>query len=129
MMLVPGRPHAASALGLALLLGMTAGGCSSGAPYAESSLAEATVSGRITLAGKPVTKGQVIFDPANVNRKTVTARTADIRSDGTYEVKTLIGANRVTVAIPQPPTKTGHPYVQQIFDVKSGQNTLEIPLE
>jgi hypothetical protein len=112
----------------ALYLGATAGGCSSSVPQAESSLAEAVVSGRVTLAGKPVTTGQVIFDPANVNRRTVTARTATIQSDGTYEVKTLIGANRVTVAIPERATKGGFPYAQKIFEVKKGSNTLDIPL-
>jgi hypothetical protein len=122
------RQPAASLGLLALLVGMVAAGCRSDAPYAESSLAEATVSGRVSSQGKAVTKGQVIFDPANVNRKTVVARTAEIRNDGTYEVTTLIGANRVTVAIPGRTTKSGFPYFQQMYDVKSDRNTLDIPL-
>jgi hypothetical protein len=113
---------------LAALLGMTSSGCGGGVPYAESSLKEATVSGRVTTAGKAVAKGQVVFDPANVNRPKEPARTAEIRKDGTYEVTTLIGANRVTVAIPGRATKAGSPYVQQIYEVQSGSNTLDIPI-
>jgi hypothetical protein len=122
------RSQATAAGLLAALFAMTAGGCGTDVRYAESSMAEATVSGRVSLQGKPAMKGQVIFDPANVNRKTVVARAAEIRRDGTYEVRTLIGANRVTVAIPGRTTKTGAPYVQQIYDVKSGSNTLDIPI-
>ena len=121
------RPAASTAL-LALFCGLTAEGCGSGVPYAESSKTEATVSGRITSAGGPVTKGQVIFDPTNVNRPKETARTAEIRKDGTYEVTTLIGANRVTVAIPGRVTKTGFPYVQKTCDVQSGTNTFDIAI-
>jgi FlaG/FlaF family flagellin (archaellin) len=128
MSFVRGRRQAARVGLLAALVGTAAGGCRSDAPYAEASLAEATVSGRVTSGGTAVTKGQVIFDPANVKRKTVVARAAEIRSDGTYEVKTLIGANRVTVAIPDRRTKAGAPYFQRIFDVKSGSNTFDIPL-
>jgi hypothetical protein len=76
--------------------------------------------------GKPVSKGQVIFDPANVNRPSEPARTAEIGKDGTFEVTTLIGANRVTVAIPARVTKKGVPYVQQVFHVQTGDNAFEI---
>jgi hypothetical protein len=54
---------------LALFCGLVAVGCGSGAPYAELSLTEGTVTGRVRTQGKPVTKGQVIFDPSNVNRR------------------------------------------------------------
>ncbi len=111
---------------LAVICGLLAAGCGSGAPYAESSLTEATVTGRVTSTGKPIAKGQVVFDPANVNRPRESARTAEIRKDGTYEVTTLIGENRVTVAIPGRTKKGGVPYVQQIFDVKAGSNTFDI---
>jgi hypothetical protein len=125
MKLTGGGSAAASARLLALLCGLTTGGCSS-APYAESSRTEATVTGRVTSQGKPITSGKVIFDPANVNRRNESAATADIRQDGSYEVKTLIGANRVTVAVPGRLTKASAPYVQQICDVKAGSNTFDI---
>jgi hypothetical protein len=54
------------------------------------------------------------------------ARMAEIRKDGTYEVTTLIGANRVTVASPARPSRAGTPFVQQICDVRLGSNTFNI---
>ena len=44
----------------------------------------------------------------------------------TYKVTTLIGDNRVTVAIPGRPMKKGTPYVQQTFNVQAGDNTFDI---
>jgi hypothetical protein len=122
------RHRAPSLALLALLCGLTGGGCGgSGAPYAESSKTEATVTGRVTSQGKPVTKGQVIFDPANINRSTEAARMAEIRKDGSYEVTTLIGENRVTLAIPaRPKKKVGTPHFQKVYNVKSEGNTLDI---
>ena len=108
--------------------GATACGCGSGAPYAESSRTEAKVSGRVTAAGKAISKGQVIFDPANINRRSEPARTAEIHQDGTYELTTLIGANRVTVAIPARRSKKGAPDVQHVCEVQSGENTFNIAL-
>ena len=99
---------AAAGAGLIVLASeLAAWGCGSGAPHAESSRTEARVTGRVTAAGKPVANGRVIFDPANVNRPSEPARTAEIGKDGTFEVTTLIGANRVTVAIPARASKKG----------------------
>jgi hypothetical protein len=106
--------------------GFSLQGCSSGVPYAEASLAEATVTGRVMSNGAPVTKGQVIFDPANLNRLREAARTAQIRPDGTYEVTTLIGENRVTVAVPGMRRPKGAPYLHQICKVQRGPNTFDI---
>jgi hypothetical protein len=112
---------------LALVCGLAAVGCGPGRPHAESSLAEATVTGHVRSSGKPITKGQVIFDPANVNRPNVSARSSEIGPDGAYKVTTLIGENRVTVAIPGRRPNVGAPYVQQTCDVHAGEeNTLEI---
>ena len=113
---------------LAVFCALSVGGCSSGAPYAESSRKQATVTGSVTSQGKPVTTGKVIFDPANVNRPNEPAAMAEIGKDGTYEVKTLIGANRVTVAIPGRLTKGGAPYVQQLCDVQSENNVFDIAI-
>jgi hypothetical protein len=53
---------------------------------------------------------------------------ADIKTDGTYEVKTLIGANQVTVVIPGRQTKASAPYVRKTYDVKAGTNTFDIEI-
>jgi hypothetical protein len=120
-----GRASRNSAL-LVMLCGLGCG-CGSGAPYAESSMTEATVTGRVTTQGKPVTNGQVVFDPSNINRRSETARTVELRKDGTYEVTTLIGENRVTLAIPgRPKKKVGTPHFQKVYDVKAGTNTFDI---
>ncbi len=113
---------------LALVCGLTSGGCGgSGVPFAESSTTEATVTGRVTARGKPVTKGQAVFDPANINRPTETARVGEIRADGTYQVTTLIGDNRVTLAIPgKPKDKVGASHFQKVLNVKPGTNNFDI---
>jgi len=69
-----------------------------------------------------------MFAPANINRPSEPARTAEIRKDGTFEVTTLIGANRVTVAIPAHASKKGAPYVQQVCEVQTGDNTFDITI-
>ena len=51
----------------------------------------------------------------------------EIREDGTYELTTLIGENRVTVAIPaRPKKKVGTPHFQKVYNVQSGSNTFDI---
>ena len=105
---------------IVLSCGLAVAGCGSGVPYAESSRTEARVAGRVTAAGKPLTKGQVIFDPANINRRSEPARTGAIGKDGTYEVTTLIGSNRVSVAVPGTSRKkrAGGPDIQQVYEVR-----------
>ncbi len=126
MLLPGGRPRGSCAGLLVVLYGLAGSGCGSSGPDAESSLTEATVTGRVISSGKPIVKGQVIFDPANVNRPREAARTAEIARDGTYQVTTLIGDNRVTVAIPGRVRKAGSPYVQQIYRVLPAENKLDI---
>src|SRR5262249_20268360 len=60
------RHSASQALGLlATTLLVTGWGCS-GTPPVDTSTAEATVHGVISIKGKPVTSGRVVFDPANI---------------------------------------------------------------
>ncbi|MEJ7639981.1 MAG: hypothetical protein WKF75_18915 [Singulisphaera sp.] len=40
-------------------------GCGEGKPSVESSETEATVTGKVTIRGKPATKGSVMFDLSN----------------------------------------------------------------
>ena len=98
-------------------------GCGNGAPSVSSSATEATVSGKVTIRGKPVAKGKISFDPSNINRKDATPTTADLGADGSYTLKTLVGVNQVTFL--------GPPFVkeQEIqdarfqLDVKAGENS------
>jgi hypothetical protein len=124
---LPDRRRVGAHAGLLAVLCGLAAGCRSGGPHAESSRTEATVTGRVESSGKPITKGRVIFDPANISRPGEPARTAEIGPDGTYKITTLIGENRVMVAIPGWRSKAGALRVQQICDVKAGEeNTFHI---
>jgi hypothetical protein len=102
-------------------------GCGGGAPSASSSTAEATVHGTVTRAGKPLTKGRVTFDPANINRPTAGAATAEIAKDGTYTVRTLVDANQVSVDSPQLGRDPAgqHASIGE-YVAKDGDNTFEV---
>ncbi|WP_337177289.1 hypothetical protein [Paludisphaera sp.] len=113
-------------MALALAAGLTAGwGCGDGAPSVETSTAEATVQGKVTFNGKPVTKGEVTFDPSNHLRKNATTRSAALGADGTYTATTLVGANQVFVNSPEL-RKTEVGTIE--YDVRAGDNTLDIAL-
>ena len=71
-----------------------------GPPSTDSTTAESTVSGTVTVMGKLATQGNVTFDPANIRRKDAKSVTAPIGKDGTYKVTTLAGENRVIVDTP-----------------------------
>src|SRR5262245_18099738 len=79
----------------ALLAG---GGCGSGKEGdAAGSQVEAKVSGKISVKGRPATRGKVTFEPPSPDGKLVAERIADIRKDGTFEVTTLVGSNHVII--------------------------------
>ncbi len=115
-----------AAIAAALLIGLGPG-CDD-KPAVDTSTTEATVKGTVTLHGKPVTKGDVSFDPSNYQRKSETARRVPIGADGSYSVKTLVGANRVSFAIP---AMARDPKLQDLsltYEVKEGENTYDITL-
>ena len=101
------RHTSSQALGLlAQVLGLLATtllviswGCSEKPPV-DTGTEEATVHGVITINGKPVTSGRVVFDPANIKRN-VEPRKAEIGKDGSYSIKTLVGENVVKLESPQ----------------------------
>jgi hypothetical protein len=103
-------------------------GCGDGKPPVTSSTEEATVKGTVTIKGKRAKKGEVLFDPSNYRRADATARSAPISSDGTYEIKTLVGENTVRVGGPEA-ADAGGLYLTIPIDVKAGEiNTLNIEL-
>src|SRR5919107_1535589 len=104
------------------------GGCGDAKPAAESSTAEATVKGTVTVLGRPATKGQVIFDPTNINRPDAQVCTAEIGADGTYLATTLVGPNSITVIVPKPPRPMEGMNPEFGLDVQPGENTLDISL-
>ena len=58
------------------------------------------VSGSVTVGGKAMTGGDVIFDAKTSSRSTVEAVKAPIGADGSYSAKTLVGTNHITVDAP-----------------------------
>ncbi len=118
------RAAALAATGL-LILGM---GCGDDKPSVDTSTTEATVTGTVKLKGKLLTRGEIAFDPSNYQRKGETARRVPIGKDGSYTVKTLVGANRVSFAVPE---MARDPKLQDLslsYDVQSGDNTYHIEL-
>ena len=102
-------------------------GCS-GTPAVVSSETEAMVKGTVKAYGKPITAGEVVFDPSNYKRTEAPERTAKIQKDGTYQVTTLVGENSVRVSGPAVEKDPDLGYANLKFDVQSGENTYNIEL-
>jgi hypothetical protein len=114
-------PAAATALSVA------AWGCSE-KPSVVSSTSEAKVTGTVNVNGKPMTSGTVTLNPSNYARENAAPRTGQIKSDGTYEVTTLVGKNGVLVAGPEITKNPGLGYANETIDVPSGGMTHDIVL-
>jgi hypothetical protein len=112
----------------ATALSVVAWGCSDGTPSVDSSTAEAKVTGTVKIHGKPITSGTVTFDPTNIARANAGARTGEIKSDGTYEVTTLVGKNLVQINGPEITKNPGLGYANYTVDVPSGGTTYDIIL-
>jgi hypothetical protein len=113
---------------LAAALVVALWGCGEDKPATESSTAEAKVTGKVMIRGKPMTSGELIFNPANYLRQNATARKAKINPDGTFEVTTLVGQNSVMISGPAITKEPQLGYGAQTIDVKEGDNTLNIEL-
>ena len=111
---------------LALLVIPLAAGCGGDAPAMSSSTEEANVSGVVKFEGKPVTQGEVRFDPSSNIRKGAQARTASISKDGTYTVSTLVGQNRVRFS--GVTSKRNLSFEELGRDVQRGSQTLDFDL-
>ena len=114
-------PAAATALSVA------AWGCSD-KPSVDTTTAEAKVTGTVKVNGKPMTSGTVTLDPSNYARKDAEPRVGQIKSDGSYEVTTLVGKNTVRVAGPEITKNPGLGYANETIDVPSGGMTHDIVL-
>ena len=77
----------------AATLGALGQGCSN-TPSVDTSTTEVTVTGVVTVKGKPASAGQISFNPSNRDRK-VRAFSAPIGKDGSYTIKTYTGENEV----------------------------------
>jgi hypothetical protein len=92
----------------------------------SSSTTEATVSGVVTVIGKPATGGQISFNPANVARKDAPTRSAEIGKDGRYTLRTLVGRNAVILFMPQVGRSADLLRARKTIEVNTGENTCDI---
>ena len=97
-------------------------GCDS--PGISSSTTEATVSGVVTVIGKPATGGQISFNPANAARKDAPSSTVEIGKDGRYTARTLVGRNMVVLFMPQVGRTADVFGARKAIEVTSGEENI-----
>jgi hypothetical protein len=124
MMFISKRLGCLAAAGLLAV----ASGCGGGRPSVDTSTAEATVSGTVTVDGKPASGCTISFDPSNVERKNASASTAQIGEDGSYSLTTLVGQNMVSFS---GPLMSKYPDIVNgafMHDLAGGPNTINFTL-
>jgi hypothetical protein len=114
-------------LTIALFFPFAVQGCGDGKPSTDSSLTEATVSGKVSVKGEPATGGTILFNPSNSGR-IVPARTAEIQPDGRYTIKTFTGDNQVSFGGDVATKNTGVGLLKEYASVASGENTIDFDL-
>ena len=111
---------------LAIAALVITGGCESSprSPVDKASSTEVKVSGKVTVKGMPASKGKVTVSPTG---PAFVERITDIRRDGSYEVTTFVGMNSFSVRGTGNPA-AGDAYNKANFEVKEGQNTINLDL-
>ena len=104
------------------------GGCSE-PPPPQAPTEEATVKGKVTMRGKAIRNGEVVFTPV-VPRGVpeVEPRKAPLGSDGSYTVKTLVGPNSVKVRGPAIAKDAAFAENEKVVDVAPGDNTIAVTM-
>jgi hypothetical protein len=119
------RSHRHLAPFVVIVTGLSAG-CD-GRPSVDSSTTEATVSGIVLVKGKPATGGEILFNPANVDRL-VGPRSAPIGKDGSYTIKTYTGGNQIGFAGSLAVENPGLFRLKQYYEVRRGENKKDFDL-
>jgi hypothetical protein len=120
------RRHAAL-LAAALLTLPPAPGCADGKPPVDTSRTEATVSGTVTVRGRPAEGGVILFNPSNSER-IVATRSAPIGKDGRYTITTYTGGNQVTFDGDVAAKNRGVGLLREFVDVQAGENKADFDL-
>jgi hypothetical protein len=89
--------------------------------------AEATVTGKVTIKGRPAEKGRITFEPLGANGMPAGSNVAQVGKDGTYTVTTKTGPNDVTASATGDPAADSS-YNKTSFEVQPGTNTLNLDL-
>jgi len=109
------------------VLAFTLPGCGDGKPWVDTSLTEATVSGIVTVKGKPASGGTILFNPSNSGR-IVATKTAQIGPDGAYTIKTFTGVNQVSFDGEVASKNRGVGLLKESCDVARGDNKADFDL-
>ena len=123
-------PRSVSRTMICLALGAAAAGaagCGDGKPWVDTSLNEATVSGVVSVKGKPADGGTIMFNPSNSGR-IVPTRTAKIGADGSYTIKTYTGVNQVSFDGEVAAKNRGVGLLKEAVDVAAGENKADFDL-
>ncbi len=120
-----------SAMFLCIAALWSAAGCGNpDAPVVSGSTEEATVKGKVSIRGKPVSNGLVSFRSSNINRPNAPIREAKIGKDGSFSIQAFIGENFVEVTCKELANPKNMPLMEneQPVKIRSGEQTLEIDL-
>ena len=102
-------------------------GCGDGKPSIDTSLNEATVTGVVSVKGKPASGGKINFNPSNSGR-IVPTKSAEIGPDGSYTVKTYTGDNQVTFSGEVAIKNSGVGLIREYAVVQPGENKIDYDL-
>jgi hypothetical protein len=102
-------------------------GCGDGKPWVDKSMTEATVSGVVSVKGKPADGGTILFN-GNSSGRTVPIRTAEIGPDGSYTIKAFTGVNQVSFDGKIASKNRGVGLVKEACEVGSGENEANFDL-
>jgi hypothetical protein len=111
----------------AVVAGAVLQGCGDGKPSVDVSLNEASVTGVVSVKGKPATGGTILFNPSNAGR-IVPTRQAEIGPDGSYSLTTYTGDNRVTFNGEVASKNVGVGLMKEYALVESGDNKIDFDL-
>jgi hypothetical protein len=110
-----------------LVLACATAGCGDGKPWVDKSMTEATVSGVVSVKGKPADGGTILFN-GNSSGRSVPIRTAEIGPDGSYTIKAFTGVNQVSFDGKIAAKNPGVGLVKEACDVASGENKANFDL-
>ena len=110
-----------------LVLACATAGCGDGKPWVDKSMTEATVSGVVSVKGKPADGGTILFN-GNSSGRSVPIRTAEIGPDGSYTIKAFTGVNQVSFDGKIAANNRGVGLVKEACDVTSGENKANFDL-
>jgi hypothetical protein len=115
------------AIVISLFMACATAGCGDGKPWVDKSLNEATVSGIVSVKGKPADGGTILFN-GNSSGRSVPIRTAEIGPDGFYTIKAFTGVNQVSFDGKIASMNMGVGLVKEACDVSSGENKADFDL-